>query len=118
MLFHIRFSFDPIHFPYVFRSFPEVFSRFPQVRRQRAAAQILQTLQAKMAGGGAAAGGGSENPSTNQLGTMLNHSLQGVIMPNNKPLLGMIYYWAYRIIVLLRPRWVHGGDYLGYNPFE
>jgi hypothetical protein len=49
---------------------------------------------------------------------MLNHSLQGVIMPNNKPLLGMIYYWAYRIIVLLRPRWVHGGDYLGYNPFE
>ena len=57
-------------------------------------------------------------PVTNQLGTMLNHSLQGVIMPNNKPLLGMIYYWAYRIIVLLRPRWVHGGDYLGYNPFE
>jgi hypothetical protein len=74
MLFHIRFSFDPIHFPYVFRSFPEVFSRFPQVRRQRAAAQILQTLQAKMAGGGAAAGGGSENPSTNQLGTILHPS--------------------------------------------
>lgn len=31
----------------------------PKVRRQRAAAQILQTLQAKMAGGGAAAGGAS-----------------------------------------------------------
>ena len=52
------FDFPLIH---VFRSFPEVFSRFPQVRRQRAAAQILQTLQAKMAGGGAAAGGGSES---------------------------------------------------------
>lgn len=60
------FPLIPSIFPTFSEVFPRVFSRFPQVRRQRAAAQILQTLQAKMAGGGAAGGGSESSTSINQ----------------------------------------------------